>query len=80
MSTNLVGATVNAGGTRIANAKSVGTNKLDTAQASLDHGAVVPNGNQLVPVKAAINMGILRRNSSGTLEELNPPTTPTRVG
>jgi len=80
MSTNLVGASVNASGTKIAAAKSLGTGVLNTASKDNDPNTVVPHGAMVIPVKAAINMGILRRNAAGTLEELNPAQPYTRQG
>lgn len=81
MSTNLVGASVNAGGTKIAAAKSIGTGSLNTSDKTNDASTVVPLGSMSIPVKAAINSGILRRNpSTGVLEELNPAQPYTRQG
>ena len=80
MARNLVGASVNAGGTRIAAVRAVGTNQLDTTKPANDKLAVVPHGNMNVHVGAAINMGILQRDSAGVLTELNPPQPFTRVG
>lgn len=80
MSRELAGASVNAGGTKIATAKAMGTNPLDTTKASNDAHTLVSHGSQLIPVAKAINMGHLQRNAAGTLEELNPPQPATRVG
>lgn len=76
---NLVGASVNAGGTKIAAAKALGSSPLDTTKAINDTHTLVPHGNQMIPVKAAINMGLLQRNASGALVELNGPQAATRV-
>lgn len=80
MAKNLVGASVNGSGTKIAAAKALGTAAKNTAVATNDAHTLVPHGNQMVPVKAAINMGLLQRDSSGTLVELNPAQPATRVG
>jgi hypothetical protein len=80
VSQNLVGASVNASGTKIAAAKAIGTASLDTSKASLDSSTVVPHGSSVVDVKSAINMGLLRRNAAGALEELNPAQPYTRQG
>lgn len=80
MSTNLKGASVNAGGTRIATAKPLGTSVKDTSKVLLDASTVVMHGASEVDVKSAINMGLLRRNAAGVLEELNPAQPYTRQG
>lgn len=76
---NLIGASVNAGGTKIAAAKALGSSTLDTTKAVNDSHTLVPHGNLMLPIKAAINMGLLQRNSAGTLVELNPAQPATRV-
>lgn len=80
MSKNLQGATVNGAGTKIATAKALGTSPVNTAVRANDNHTTVKIGNMDVPIKAAIEMGYLQRDSSGTLVELNGPVTPTRVG
>lgn len=80
MGKNFVGASVNVGGTTVATAKPLGTNKMDTAKESQDALTVVQVGPMVLPVKAAINMGYLQRNAAGVLVELNPPQPTTRVG
>lgn len=80
MSTNLVGASVNASGTKISTAKALGTGPLNTSIHGNDHHTTVKVGAAEVTIKNAIDMGILRRNSSGVLEELNLPQPYTRVG
>lgn len=61
-----VGATVNAGGTLIANKVTVGT------APSSDNSDHVKLGNTIVPVQSAIAMGLLSR-MSGSLAEMNQP-------
>lgn len=80
MAKNLLGATVNGSGTKIASAAPLGTSKLDTSKADLDASTVVTVGSQRLTVKAAINMGLLQRDASGTLVELNPAQAATRQG
>lgn len=80
MSTNLVGASVNGSGTKVSTAKALGSGALNTSDRGNDHHTTVQVGSAAMTIKAAINMGILRRNSSGVLEELNPPQPFTRVG
>lgn len=80
VSTNLVGASVNTGGTKIATAKLVGTGTLNTTDKGGDSNTVISHGAMSIPVKAAINMGILRRNAAGVLEELKPAQPHTRQG
>jgi hypothetical protein len=77
---NLIGATVNGSGTKIAAAKVLGTGSLDTTKAGNDAHTTVPHRGMSIPIKAAINMGLLQRNAAGVLVELNPASTPTRVG
>lgn len=78
MSRNLQGAVVNGAGTRIAAARVLGTAAaVATATPARDVDTLVSNGNQLITIKAAINLGILQRDDSGTLVELNPPAAPT---
>lgn len=76
---NLIGSTVNAGGTKIATAKVLGTGKLATTDISNDAHTFIVVGNRDFSVKAAIAMGMLNRDSSGTLVELNPASVPTIV-
>lgn len=78
-SRNFKGAIVNGSGTRIAAIRAIGTATAATT-ASNEAGATVPHGSMRVDVKSAINMGILDRNASGVLVELNPPAAHTRVG
>jgi hypothetical protein len=80
MSTNLVGATVNAGGTKIATSKALGTGTLNTSNPANDHHTVIKVGSTGMTIKNAISAGLLRRNSSGVLEELNLAQPCTRVG
>lgn len=77
---NLTGSSVNAGGTKIATAKTHGSSTLDTTKPLLDPTTYIKHGNLDISVKSAINMGLLNRDSSGVLVELNGPVTPTRVG
>jgi hypothetical protein len=71
------GSTVNASGTKIAAAVALGSGKLDTTKAVNDAHTFVKVGNLQVNVKTAIAMGILARNASDTLVELNGATAPT---
>lgn len=80
MAKNLVGASVNAAGIKIAGAKAIGTAAKDTSKGSLDASTVVPHGSATIDVKSAINMGLLQRNAAGVLEELNPAQPYTRQG
>ena len=80
MSRELAGATVNASGTKIATAKAMGTNPLNTANPVYDSHTLVAHGGMSIPVSKSINMGHLQRNAAGAMEELNPPQPATRVG
>ena len=80
MSTNLVGASVNGAGTKISTAKALGTGSFNTSIRDNDHHTIVKVGAAEMTVKNAIDQGLLRRNSSGVLEELNLPQPYTRVG
>lgn len=78
--TAVVGSSVNASGVVIATARAFGTGALDTSNPANDGHTVVKIGGAELTIRDAINMGILRRNSSGVLEELNPPQPYSRVG
>lgn len=65
------GATVNTSGTLIATASPIGTNKMDLTNASLDHGTSILFGSETISVAEAIRMGLLWRDATGTLVELN---------
>jgi hypothetical protein len=77
---NFAGASVNAVGTKIATAKALGTGVLGTAVERNDSHTLISHGAMQVPVKTAINMGLLNRTPAGVLEELNPPQSATRAG
>lgn len=79
-SRNFKGATVNGSGTKIAASVAFGTTGKDTSKESNDSATIIKHGSMEVDVKSAISMGILNRNSSGTLEELNPAQPYTRQG
>ena len=66
------GLTTNAGGTRVAAAKALGAGPLSTASGVNDNHTLVPYGNQMLPVKAAINMGILSRSGTSLTENNGP--------
>lgn len=66
------GSSTNAGGTRVAAAKALGKGDLLTSNVVNDNHTLVPHGNQLIPVKAAINMGILSRSGSSLTENNSP--------
>lgn len=76
---NLIGATVNASGTKVATAKALGSGKLDTSDPKNDTHTIIKHGNQEMTVQNAINMGILQRNAAGVLVELDTPKAVTRV-
>jgi hypothetical protein len=71
------GSSVNASGTKIAAAVALGSGKLDTTKAVNDAHTLVKVGNLQINVKTAIAMGLLARNASDTLVELNGATAPT---
>jgi hypothetical protein len=73
------GSSVNASGTKIAAAVALGSGKLDTTKAVNDAHTFVSHGNQKINVKTAIAMGLLARNASDTLVELNPVQPATRT-
>lgn len=73
------GSTVNASGTKIAAAVALGSGKLDTTKAINDAHTFIKVGSQSINVKTAINMGILARDASDALVELNPVSAPTVV-
>lgn len=77
--TNLVGASVNAAGTLIATAKALGSGSLDLTNSNNDAHTVITVGSMQLTVKGAIAEGLLQRNSSGVLVELNPSQQATRV-
>jgi hypothetical protein len=71
------GSSVNASGTKIAAAVALGSGKLDTTKAVNDAHTLVKVGNLQINVKTAIAMGLLARNASDALVELNGATAPT---
>lgn len=73
------GVAVNVAGTKIATAVALGSAKLDTTKPALDHSTLVTHGTQRITVKSAINMGLLARDATETLVELNGATAPTKV-
>jgi len=74
---SIKGSTVNASGTKIATAAPLGSGKLDTTKPINDPHTFVKVGNQQINIKTAIAMGLLARNASDTLVELNSKTQPT---
>jgi hypothetical protein len=75
----LRGGNVNEAGTLLAAAAPMGTAAaVDLTNPLRDCDTLVPYGNTQITIHAALNMGLLRRNSSNVLEELNPPQTATR--
>jgi hypothetical protein len=76
---HMKGATVNASGTLIATARPIGTNKMDLTDASLDHGTSILYGNETIPIHEAIRMGLLWRDATNTLVELNQAQPATRT-
>lgn len=73
------GTAVNASGTKVATAAAFGSAKLDTTKPALDHSTLVTHGSMKITVKSAINMGLLARDSSDALVELNAATAATKV-
>jgi len=74
---SLKGSSVNGSGTKIATAAALGSGKLDTTKPVNDPHTFVKVGNQHINIKTAIAMGLLARNASDTLVELNSKATPT---
>lgn len=76
---HMKGATVNASGTLIATARPIGTNKMDLTNQALDHGTSILYGGETIPIHEAIRMGLLWRDATNTLVELNQAQPATRT-
>ena len=76
-----IGASVNASPTIPATARAFGTAAAPApTNPSRDTDTLVSIGGGVsVPLKAALAMGLLRRNAAGVVSELNRAAAPTRV-
>lgn len=70
---------MNGSGTLLATARPLGTNKMDLSDPALDHGTVISYGSESIPINEAIRMGLLWRDATGTLVELNQAQPYTRT-